>query len=150
MHASAAVARTRLHTYLLVSAVLLLPVLAWPVLLLTDVAMNPAADIAGHWRLAATALLLVAATGDSLLATWTEGGRALIPAAAWMIGMGLWGPWAASRSGGHWLLGALFFIHALRPAIRLWRGGRDWWLWPAWGRDILAAGALFLWPWWLG
>jgi hypothetical protein len=150
MDASPAVARARLHTYLLVSAVLLLPVLTWPALLLTDVSMNPAADVGGHWRLAATALLLVAAASDSLLAAQSEPGRALVPIAAWLVGMGLWAPWACSHTGGHWLLGVLFFMHALRPAARLWRGGSDWWLWPAWGRDMLAAMALFLWPWFLG
>jgi hypothetical protein len=146
MSASSAVARARLHTYLLVSAALLLPVLAWPALMLTDVAMNPAADIAGHWRLAATALLLVAVASDSLLAAHANRSDSLVPVAAWLVGMGLWGPWACSRAGGHWLLGVLFFIHALRPAHRLWRGATDWWLWPAWGRDVLAATALFLWP----
>ena len=138
-----------LDIYLLVSTVLLLPVLLWPALLLSGLALNPGANIIGHWRVAALALLLTTMAVDSMLAASADRPRSLIPLAAWLIGMGLWGAWACNETDGHLLLGILFFIHSLRPARRLWQGSREWWLWPAWARDVLACLALFLWPWML-
>jgi hypothetical protein len=132
--------------YLLVSAVLLLPVLLWPAMLLTGLALNPGANIVGHWRVAAAAMLLVAVSVDSMLAAYADRPRSLIPLAAWLIGMGLWGAWACNEPAGHLILGTLFFIHSLRSAYRLWKGSAEWWLWPAWGRDMIACLALFLWP----
>ena len=136
-----------LDIYLLVSGVLLLPVLLWPAMLLSGLALNPGANIVGHWRVAAAAMLMIAVAVDSMLAANTDRPRSLIPLAAWLVGMGLWGAWACNEANGHLILGTLFFIHTLRSARRLWQGASEWWLWPAWGRDMLACLAMFLWPW---
>jgi len=145
--ASASPAKTtRLEVYLLVSAVLLLPVLLWPAMLLTSLALNPGVNIGGHWRVASAAMLLVAVAVDSMLVVNADKPNSLLPLTAWLIGMGLWAAWACNEAAGYLILGALFFIHSLRSATRLWKGTSDWWLWPAWGRDILACLALFLWP----
>jgi hypothetical protein len=135
-----------MEVYLLVSGVLLLPVLLWPAMLLTGLALNPGANIAGHWRVASAAVLLIAVAVDSMLVVNADRPRSLIPLVAWLIGMGLWGAWACNEATGYLILGSLFFIHSLRSATRLWQGTSDWWLWPAWSRDILACLALFLWP----
>lgn len=149
MTAASPAKATYLETYLLVSVVLLLPVLLWPALLLSGLALNPGANVIGHWRVAAAALLLTTVAIDSMLAASADKTRSMIPLVAWLIGMGLWGAWACNESDGHLFLGTLFFIHSLRPARRLWQGSHEWWLWPAWTRDMLACLALFLWPWML-
>ncbi|MDX8401436.1 MAG: hypothetical protein R8K47_02265, partial [Mariprofundaceae bacterium] len=108
-------------------------------------------DAARVWLIAAAMLFVAAVVADSLLA-WSarakNGGGSewsLFFTAGWVL-FGVLGASLALRwDQGTFALGVLFGLHAGRAAWPLWRRRDAWWLWPAWGRDVLAALSLFFW-----
>lgn len=134
------------EVYLLISIILLLPVLLWPVMLMTNITLKPSINFASYWQMASVSLLVVATTADSMLTVFANKSQSLFLFTVWILGIGLLGTWAINEPDFNIILGLLFFIHSSRSARLLWRGSSDWWLWPAWIRDILACVAVFLWP----
>jgi len=50
-----------------------------------------------------------------------------------------------SQGGSAILFAALFFIHSFRSGYRLFiTPSLNWWLWPAWTRDVCAAQTILL------
>ncbi|HXH72558.1 MAG TPA: hypothetical protein VNI58_07085 [Mariprofundaceae bacterium] len=131
-------------TYTAVSFALLVPVLIWPVFWWGEASLNPGLDIGQVWLLAAATLLISAIGVDSVLHYRTDH---LSPffAAGWILFGTLAVSMALRTEHGAFLIGCLFALHATRSGIGLWRHGEEWWLWPAWVRDTLAALGMFAW-----
>ncbi len=130
-----------------VSAALLLPVVAWPWMWFARAGLDAAADEAKVWLMSSAMLFVAAVVADSLLAWSRRAAEEWSPfhAAAWVL-IGVLGASLALRwEQGAFAMGVLFFLHALRSALPLWRGAGAWWHWMAWGRDALAALSLFCW-----
>lgn len=128
-------------TYTAVSFALLVPVLVWPVFWWHN---DATLDIADIWQIAAASLLLSAIAVDSVLG-FRQSAMAPFLAAGWILFGSLAVSMALRSSDGAYLIACLFALHALRSASRLWQHDISWWLWPAWGRDSLAALGMFVW-----
>jgi len=131
--------------YIGISAVLLAPILFWPLIHnFTDNGLNPAGNIHQIWLIMACTLLICAATADSVIGYRPDNSWPAI-SAAWILFTTLGVSFSLRLSDGDWLLALMFALHSLRAMVALWRNGQHWHLWPAWGRDTLASAALFFW-----
>ncbi|MCF7821924.1 MAG: hypothetical protein K9M17_05740 [Mariprofundaceae bacterium] len=108
--------------------------------------INPTMDVAVEksWLISACLLLLAAAVSDSLL-TGAVSFRQMLLHTIWISTTVAVLSLVLRESKGAYLLGMMFFLHALRSATALWRHGCGWWLWPAWLRDTGVALSIFLW-----
>lgn len=131
-------------TYSAVSFALLVPVLVWPLFWWGEASLNPGLNIGQVWLLAAATLLLSAIAVDSVLHYRSDH---LSPffAAGWILFGTLAVSTALRSEQGGFLIACLFALHAIRSGIHLWRQEQEWWLWPAWTRDTLAALGMFVW-----
>ncbi len=144
-HAGGAPASARL-AYGAVSAALLLPVTVWPWAWFARAGLEAAADAVNAWLVAAALLLVAAVAVDSLLDfSRRAADAAALQAAAWVLAGALGASLALRWDWGAFAMGGMFFLHALRSALPLWRDAGAWWQWMAWGRDVLAALSLFYW-----
>lgn len=128
-------------TYSAVSFALLVPVLVWPVFWWRN---DATIDIADIWQIAAASLLLSGIAVDSVLG-FRHSAIAPFFAAGWVLFGSLAVSMALRANDGSYLIACLFALHALRSGYRLWQHDSSWWLWPAWGRDSLAAVGMFVW-----
>jgi hypothetical protein len=132
----------RFYTYLLISLLLAVPVMFLPLSLLITPTMDVVVE--KSWLIAACLLLLAAAVSDSVLAGVTSL-RQMLLHTIWISIIVAVVSLALRESEGVYLLGMMFFLHALRSGISLWRHSSGWWLWPAWVRDMSMALSIFLW-----
>ncbi len=130
--------------YAAISAALLLPVIVWPLSLWGEASLNPSVDIQRIWLAAGIALLLCAVSADSVLG-YRQSSLSPMFAALWVLFASLGVSISLRLEQGALILASCFALHALRSGRRLWQGRDDWWLWPAWARDSLAAIAFFVW-----
>lgn len=130
--------------YAAISCALLLPVLFWPLSLWGEASLNPSMDIQRIWLAAGIVLLLSSVAADSVLC---YRGASLSPmfATLWVLFASLGVSISLRLEQGALVLASCFALHALRSMYRLWQGADDWWLWPAWLRDTVAALAFFVW-----
>lgn len=133
----------REQAYIWLSAALFLPLLLWP-LLLAGVAPEAYAQVSENWLLSAMVLLLAVVVADSVLAIAADG-RSLLSACLWILLVSAMLPFIRHAVWSGWLLAVLFSLHALRSAVPIWQGKEDWWHWPAWVRDGVAALVMFYW-----
>jgi hypothetical protein len=132
----------RVYTYFLISLALAVPVMFLPLSLLITPTIGVAAE--KSWLIAACLLLLAAVVSDSVLAG-AASLRQMLLHTIWISTTVAVVSLVLRESEGAYLLGTMFFLHALRSATSLWRHGSDWWLWPAWLRDTGMALSIFLW-----
>jgi hypothetical protein len=132
----------RFYTYLLISLTLAVPVILLPLSLFIAPTMGAAVE--KSWLIAACLLLLAAVVSDSLL-TGVASFRQMLLHVIWISITVAVVSLVLRDSEGAYLLGMMFFLHALRSAASLWRHDSDWWLWPAWLRDMSMALSIFLW-----
>jgi hypothetical protein len=132
----------RFYTYFLISLALAVPVMFWPLSLFIAPAIDGAVE--RSWLIAACLLLFAAAVSDSVLAG-VASFRQMLLHAIWISTTVAVVSLVLRESEGAYLLGMMFFLHALRSATSLWRHGSGWWLWPAWLRDMSMALSIFLW-----
>lgn len=130
--------------YITISLALALPVLLWPLAWLSDNWLETGPEIQRRWLAAAVCLLITAVVADSIL-SGMRSNREVLYGSAWIIFSSLIAGLAFRTPFGTFLIANLFCLHALRSGIQLWRGEQQWWLWPAWIRDIGAALVLFGW-----
>ena len=133
--------------YILISLMLAVPVLFWPIafgrLHLELLDFVQPLDL---WRLGLVSMVLIVAVADTMLAG--VGRRmSLMAAAAWIAGsyLAVFLSLQLPPMMGVYMLACLLGIHACRSAWHLWAGKRSWWLWPAWTRDTLVASGIFAW-----
>lgn len=126
--------------YAAASASLLAPVVFWP---LFAQAGPAGAGLEQMW-LAAGACLLAAGTAADLVRAFRPRGLVAMQAVVW-ITLVVLGASLALRLDSPALLGALFALRTVAPAVRLWRGAHGDADWIAWARDLAAAVALFFW-----
>lgn len=132
----------RFYTYFLISLALAVPVMFLPLSLLITPTMDVAVE--KSWLIAACLLLLAAAVSDSVLAG-VASFRQMLLHAIWISTTVAVVSLVLRESEGAYLLGMMFFLHALRSGTSLWRHSSDWWLWPAWLRDMSMALSIFIW-----
>jgi len=131
--------------YIAISAALLAPVILWPALLsAADNGLNPGQNIHFIWLIMASALLICAATADSMI-NYRPDSLWPVFTCTWILLATLGISIALRLPAGAWLLALMFAIHSLRAMVALWRNQQHWHLWPAWARDTLASAAIFIW-----
>ncbi len=134
----------RYNTYLLISLALAIPVLVWPLTLLIGSASESGGIVEKNWLISASLLLLAVTVSDSVL-SGARSLRQMLLHSVWIaITVAVISVVLREFAAAH-LLGAMFFLHAMRSATALWLDGSGWWLWPAWIRDAVVAMAIFLW-----
>jgi len=134
----------RYNTYLLISLALAIPVLVWPLALFIGSASESGGIVEKNWLISASLLLLAATVSDSVLASVTSL-RQMLQHCVWIaITVAVISVVLRESAAVH-LLGVMFFLHAMRSAIALWHDSSNWWLWPAWIRDVVVALSIFLW-----
>lgn len=133
----------RRQAYVWISVALAMPVLLWPVLLVTA---SPEAYMAvtENWLLAAASLLLAAVVADSVLEGAAHA-RVVLVGAIWVLLVSALIPFINHDPRAGWLLAVLFALHALRSAVPLWQQREQWWHWYAWLRDGAMALVMFYW-----
>ena len=130
--------------YITISLALALPVLLWPLAWLSGNWLETGTEIQRQWLAAAVCLLMAAVVADSIL-TGMRSNREVLYGTTWIIFTSLIAGLAFRTPFGITLIASLFGLHALRSGMQLWKGGQQWWLWPAWVRDTGAALILFGW-----
>jgi len=131
--------------YMTIGAALLTPVLFWPAFYnFSDHGLIPSQNLHQAWLIMAAFLFICAVTADSII-NYRPNLRWSVFTCIWILFATLGASIALRLPAGGWLLALMFAIHSLRAMIDLWRGRRHWRLWPAWGRDTLAAAAIFIW-----
>jgi len=128
--------------YILISIMMLMPILIWPVpMLLFDNPMLPE-KLAPSWFLSIALCLLVIVSIDTMLYGIASFKQA-IDATLWVsIAAICTMPAVQDQSI---VLFALFFgVHALRSGCRLFMHQTHWWLWLAWSRDTAIVFTLLL------
>lgn len=132
-------------TYVLVCLMLILPVIMLPIT--TWLSSNPTLSdyVYTSWLSSVAILLMVSVSFDTFL-YGVHDRNAAINAALWIIVYALFTMSALSEAGNALLLAVMFFVHAIRSGLRLFRHPNpQWWLWPAWSRDVLATLATLFW-----
>lgn len=133
--------------YILISVVLFLPVLLWPLPIL--IFENPMlADLLlPTWLLCVALLLITSVTMDSMLYGLSNF-KQVIDATLWVSFFAMIIISTLQKQDNAWLLGVFFLIHSLRAAfflLKLADKKKDWWLWLSWGRDTITATIIFFW-----
>jgi len=135
--------QARLAAYALASAALLAPVVAWPWLWHEAMPIE-ALGLGRMWLGSAAALLCAAAAADSAFVLRPRI-RSVALCVVWVIAaMAVAALALRTETNGAWLLGLGFVAHSLRAARGLWKAA-ELRLWLSWGRDLIAAAALFGW-----
>jgi len=132
-------------TYVLVCLLLILPVIMMP--LTTWLSGNPTLSeyVYASWLSSVAILLMVSVSFDTFLYGVRNRNEA-INAALWIAIYAMFTVSALSETGNALLLALMLFIHTIRSGLRLFRKPNpDWWLWPAWCRDILSTLAILFW-----
>jgi len=133
----------RNEAYLWIGVALLLPVVAWP-LLLAGVTPEAYPKVVENWLMSAAGLLLAVVVADSVLAGVGRF-RDVLAAALWVLVSASLLLFIQHASSSGWMLGALFGLHGLRSAWPLWQQRGKWWHWYAWSRDSAASLIIFYW-----
>jgi len=137
----------RSRLYILISLMLAVPVLSWPLAFgrmhLQVVDWVQPVDL---WRFALVCMLLVVVMADTMLAGVSKR-VSMMMAAVWIVGsyMAAFLSLQLPVTMGVYMLACVLVMHAGRSAWRLWSGRRDWWLWPAWTRDTVVSFGVFAW-----
>jgi len=133
--------------YILISVIMFLPVLLWPVpILLSNNPMLPEA-LKSTWFLSAVLLLTTAVCMDTILYGISSIKQA-IDATLWITLFSIIAVSALQNQHNIWIISILFLTHALRSANHLLNTQKTsdmWWLWLAWSRDMLAAVSILIW-----
>lgn len=136
-------------TYILVSVMLSVPVFFWPLLIFIGMTPSFGVDVVAYWLLAAGVVLVAAVVADSVLlgcSTYLLSVSSML----WVLAATYTVALAIRHDESAWLLGLLFLLHSFRSAYLMWQGRSDWWLWPAWCRDMALSvavfGSLSFWP----
>jgi len=132
------------RVYGMICLAMAMPVLLWPAIWLQQGGLNAGINFFLLWMVAAATLLISAITADSVL-FYRNSTLSMVQVSAWVLGGGFWILLAVQQRHGAWLIALAFALHALRSAACLWRGGKQWWLWPAWWRDTVIAAGMFIW-----
>lgn len=134
-------------TYILISLIMFLPVLLWPVpVLLSYNPMLPEA-LKPTWFLSAVLLLTTAVCIDTILYGISNIKQA-IDATLWITLFAMISIASLQNQYNIWFIAILFLIHSLRSANHLFSAQKRsgmWWLWLAWSRDTLTALSIFIW-----
>jgi len=101
-------------------------------------------SVAKNWVVSASIMLLAATVADSILSMVVSSRKTWIHI-TWVAITAALIPGVLNAVNSAYLLALIFFIHALRSSWFLWQGEGDWWLWPAWIRDVSTAMVLLLW-----
>jgi len=121
--------------YILISIMMLMPILIWPMpMLLFD---NPmlAENLAPCWFLSIALCLLVIISIDTMLYCIASFKQA-IDATLWVSIVAIFSM-PAVQDQNITIFALLFGVHALRSGLRLFIHQTHWWLWLAWVRDSI-------------
>ncbi|MDX8403148.1 MAG: hypothetical protein R8K54_01915 [Mariprofundaceae bacterium] len=134
----------KFYAYVLVSFLLAIPVLLWPLSWVAGLEPSFGTNVAENWLISATVMLLAVTVADSIF-SGVASVRQALDHTAWVVVTAAVIPTVLHASNSAYLLGAMFFIHSLRSFFSLWHWVDQWWLWPAWIRDSSMAMLLLLW-----
>ena len=135
--------------YILISFIMFMPVLFWPVpLLLYDYPVVTATNILKPtWFLSISLLLMTVVSIDSILYGIKSRTQAIF-AMLWISTLAMISIIALQNNNHSWLLAVLFLTHSFRSGYRLFFIQKKvpvWLLGLAWGRDITTSLTIFFW-----
>jgi hypothetical protein len=132
---------SKLYIYVLIFAVMLLPVVLWPVAEMCSFQLTQSAIVGHKWFLYTAVVIVIVVITDSILSVE----RTILERLLWVVAIVGGMAYEMFVSGSFYVMGSMFAFHSMRSAALLWRGTDDWWLWPAWIRDSGTAIVLYLW-----
>ena len=133
--------RYKLYIYILIYALILLPVVLWPIADIIGFQLSEASLVGSGWFLYTVVVIVVVSLGDSLLSSTLT----VLERIFWVLCIVAAMAFEMFFYGSIYLLGSMFSFHSIRSAALLWRGDEGWWLWPAWIRDGGVAILLYVW-----
>lgn len=134
----------RFYAYVLVSFLLAIPLLLWPLSLVVQLESSFAVTIANNWAVSVAVMLLAVTVIDSFFSGAKSSGQ-LLAHVAWVVVTTAVLSKIIYASNSAYLLGLMFFTHSFRSSSLLWQGEINGWLWPAWIRDSSMAMLLLFW-----
>jgi len=132
--------------YQLISITLFLPIIISPMAIFFFNSPLLLDQLIPSWMLYIAMLLIVSASMDSMLYGITSF-RQSVDAALWVSLFSIISISTLQNHGSAWSFAVLFLLHSLRSGTRLFKAqpNKDWWLWFAWSRDIIAALSILFW-----
>lgn len=127
--------------YCLFSLYVFVSILVWPLL---DLQMFEfwSNSLVDRWSVYIGILIIMISVIDSFV-EGVVSSRIMLSHAAWVIAMSFTVFKSYNHANSMYLLGVLWFVHALRSFPALWTGASGWWLWPAWIRDCAVPVVIF-------